>query len=226
MRGSQLIGMGLVLGLVSTAASALVVPPGAYLPMSTMTEAPWLSLPIETEVDVPFVVRDAQGNVVFSATLAVSVAYNTPFQNPMVRYAIEDPDAVGSRAITEVSFLGNAGLVIDTGRAFASDFFSWPTHVARSEDGDTLTYIWGALPVPPPTGAEFGSHIFFSYSSAMSVNFDGVMVITLNSGEQGVTTGVPVPASPLSCTTDTNGDGVINFTDLNAVLSDFGENCP
>jgi hypothetical protein len=157
--------------------------------------------------------------------MSVSLAFQAPFQNPIIRYAIEDPDAVGSHGIVEVAFLGLGRQVIDAGRLSNQNVsMPWPNRAARTPDGDVVAFEWD-VPVPPPSGP-IGSQVFFVYSSAPLIDMNGRMRVTLNTGEQAIIQGVPVPTLGEACPGDTNADGVINFTDLNGVLTNFGEDCP
>jgi hypothetical protein len=57
-------------------------------------------------------------------------------------------------------------------------------------------------------------------------NADGCMTIYLTTGEF-VTIRTFAPGAPCpSCRGDVNGDGIVDFADLNLVLSNFGMTCP
>ncbi len=84
-------------------------------------------------------------------------------------------------------------------------------------------------------GAGLFSRFGFSVSGAGDINNDGfddlVVGAPLNNGFHGESSGsarfffsVPLPGAS-SCPGDITSDGVVNFADLNAVLSNFGEGC-
>ena len=228
MRMLRAIVPACAIALASGVASGVVVPVGDTVSIASPAMAstsPWLSIPQTSPIGFPFAVRDAQNNEVLSAILSVSLAFDTPFQNPVIRYAIEDPEVVGTRGIVEVAFLGLGRQAIDAGRLTnLNPAIPWPVRATRSADGDVVAFEWD-IPVPPPSG-DFGSQVFFMFSSAPLIDMNGRMRITLNSGEQAIIEGIPVPTLGEDCTGDANGDGNVNFTDLNSVLTNFGGDCP
>lgn len=227
MRMYKAIVLACAITLMSGVASGVIVPEGDTVSISTPatpTTSPWLLIPPTPPIGFPIVVRDDQNNEVYGAALSVSLAFDPPFQNPVIRYAIEDPDGVGSRGIVEVAFLGLGRQVIDAGRlANLNPALPWPNRASRTTDGDIVAFEWD-VPVPPPSG-DVGSQVFFIFSSAPLIDMNGRVRVTLNTGEQALIEGIPVPTLGEECIGDTNADGVINFTDLNGVLTNFGEDC-
>ena len=84
-------------------------------------------------------------------------------------------------------------------------------------------------------GDSAGDQFGFSVSGAGDVNGDGFNDLIVgawrddnngaDSGSARVFLSFVLPASS-TCPGDLNGDGVVNFTDLNGVLSNFGVPCP
>lgn len=213
-------GAGAVLG---SSALADTVAPGASVTLggTTPTLSPWLQGVSPGGTTRFFEVRDASNAVVFSGTLLVSYVDANPFGRRYANYRFQGTSGVAGRAISKVEFSGWGVNTVDT--EYRSDFAPAPAPGAaeRSPDGDTLTLTFGAPLAPTQT-----SQFFYIFTGAPTVASTGSARIVLNTGESAMVSGLPVPAPLVACDGDTNGDGVINFTDLNGVLTNFGEICP
>ena len=98
---------------------------------------------------------------------------------------------------------------------------SGPNIAVRSDDADRVGFLFTNPFLFPGDQSRF----FFVFTEATHYRENVVARITLNTGETVMVGGLHGP-SGASCPGDTNHDGVINFTDLNSVLSVFGEGCP
>ena len=145
---------------------------------------------------------------------------NDPRARGVVWYHLEPIQGVGDRWIESVTIMGLRGLAIDTDYLtnFSGQFA--PHEASRSMDGDLLTFRFER----PAQNASL-SRSFFVYTNAPSLSSSGSILVTLNTGESVVVPHMPVPKAgptPFVCGLDTNNDGIINFADLNAILTSSG----
>lgn len=223
---TRLCTAGAVLGLsLSVAANAAEVAPGATVSLSgtSRVASPWIG---DDTGPVLFVVgnvpvRNESGQTVALLTANVRLAATPPFTDRGVLvYRLLSL----SSTIRPTSFAidGFEGVLVDTNwrNDTSGTGNSAVPAVARSADGGTLTYTLGsgtALYVAWPV---------YVYTLETELENTGTMVITMSTGQTVTLTGLPVPAKAAACEGDSNGDGLINFADLNGVLSNFGEDCP
>jgi hypothetical protein len=97
-----------------------------------------------------------------------------------------------------------------------------PNFGDRNGSGSVINYDF----LTPPLFSGADSRFFFAFTDAQDYNADGCVTIYLTTGEF-VTLPAFAPGAPCdSCRGDVNGDGVVNFADLNEVLAAFGTTCP
>jgi hypothetical protein len=120
-----------------------------------------------------------------------------------------------------VEILGFAGL--QTNVEYRTDGIGdiGPNLASRTNgDGAQISFLF-ANPLLTP---DLESHYFHVFSNGANFNLLGLARIVLNTGESVIIAGVYLP-SLTNCPGDTNGDGIVNFADLNTVLTNFGEEC-
>ncbi|MBX3352412.1 MAG: hypothetical protein KF684_05715 [Phycisphaeraceae bacterium] len=227
MRLNRVAVVGVVafhLGLIGGAASGDVLQPGQTLALegTTPTLSPWLQGSVSGGISRPFEVRDASNAVVFSGTLVVDFVQALPFGVQYANYRLVGTSGVAGRAVTSVQIPGWRTSSVDA--EFRSDLEPGtvpPSFAGRSLDGDTVTFLFtGGLP------AGQDSRSSYIFSGATPLVQTGIARVILNTNELVEITGLPVPAPSIACPGDTNADGVVNFADLNSVLTNFGTACP
>jgi hypothetical protein len=95
-----------------------------------------------------------------------------------------------------------------------------PDAASRTASGTQVAFFFGDAVLLPGQDSRF----FFIHTEATSFDSNVQARITLNTGETVIIGGLRGPALT-DCPGDTNGDGVVNFTDLNTVLTNFGDDC-
>jgi len=143
-----------------------------------------------------------------------------PFGRRYANYRIQNTTGLAGRSITRIEFTGWGTNAVDA--EYRNDVAPAPapSSAERSVDGDMLTINFGT-PLQPTQTSQF----FYIFTGAPTVENTGGARIVLNTGESATVGGLPVPAPLVACEGDTNGDGVINFADLNGVLTNFGDSC-
>lgn len=123
------------------------------------------------------------------------------------------------RNIAVVNLDGSGDSLVATGHFASSD--TWPTfHIAMRWDGSTWTEM--GFPVPQTGSGQYGYSVgaFLGTESSPPMVFLGGRFDTSPSNYRNFAAFRGCLAA--SCGADINGDGVVNFTDLNAVLANFG----
>jgi hypothetical protein len=133
-------------------------------------------------------------------------------------------------SVSGVGDVNNDGFADFIVGAFGDDNNGSASGSARVFSGATGAILYNF------NGDSQGDQFGISVSGAGDVNNDGFDDLIVgapfdgnNGGESGsarVFLSVPLPAAPAPCPGDLNGDGEVNFTDLNSVLSNFGQPCP
>ena len=210
---------------MSGAAIAVPLQPGQVVNLSgtTALAEPWL---VGGNVDsgnvIPFTVLDNGGNAVFQGVFTSEPGLSDIMGTIRVRYRVRDLTAVGARRVARVDILGFSGL--QTNVTYRTDGVGsvGPNLASRTNaPGAQISFLYSDPVFPPDVDSRFLN----VHTNATSFSEQGVARIVLNTGESAIVGGVHIPALS-DCPGDTNGDGVVNFTDLNTVLSEFGENCP
>lgn len=215
----KLAAAAIALTTLSMGASADVLAPGSSVSLggTTVIASPWLQGVSPGGTTRSFSITGSGGEVVFSGTLLVSYRDTDPFGYRHGVYRVQNTTAFGPRWIVRIEFdgFGDGDLDVEYRTDAAAGVI--PHTAARSADGDTVSFFFSGN-----LGAGATSQFFYIFTGAPELDFTGTARITLNTGEVAMVTGLPVPAS---CNGDTNGDGVVNFVDLNDVLTNYAEDC-
>ncbi len=208
---------------VLTAGSALAVPievgETLHLPGTTTGQTDWLAGVGETPTQqFPFTVTDAGGAPVFQGTFTARVVRSFVTQTVRVAYRVVDMQAVGNRAVESVAVTSFIEMTANADYSDEGPGDVGPTMAVRSPGAMVFEF-------DPFLFASQDSLNFWVQTNARHYDTTGGCRITLNTGEFVViTTGIYSPTK-VACPGDSNGDGIVNFTDLNTVLSEFGEEC-
>lgn len=214
-------------GVIATATTALAVPahPGDVVNLNGTTSAaePWLAgSAVDSVNEIPFTVVDAGGSPIFQGVFTSEPSASDILGTIRIRYRLRDMQAIGARRVVRVEILGFAGF--QTNVDYRTDGVGdlGPNLASRTNgDGAQVSFLF-ANPFLTPN---LDSRYFHVHTNATLFREIGLARIVLNTNESVIVGGVHIPAHS-DCPGDVNGDGVINFTDLNTVLSEFGENCP
>jgi hypothetical protein len=207
---------------MSGSALAAPLPPGGAVSLSgtTSLQTSWLAgTNTGGTVIIPFTITSG-GSPVFQGTFTSSASVSDELGTILVRYRVRDMQAIGNRSVRRVEIAGFGGL--QTNVEYSTDGLGdvGPSAASRTASGVRIDFTFDPLLL-----VSQDSYFFWAWSNGTAFTDAGQARIVLNTGESVILTGVRVPALT-DCPSDTNGDGVVNFTDLNGVLSDFGENCP
>jgi hypothetical protein len=204
--------------------SALAVPlaPGEQVNLNGTTSGQVSWLPggvIGPTASLPFEIVDSQGGPVFQGTVTSDSVLSNELGTFRIDTRLKDMQAIGNRAVSRVDLVGFGPLQTNVNYSTSGLGDVGPSAASRTASGEQVSFFFN-----PFLFVSQDSYFFWIHTNAPAYRTDGQLRITLNTGESVVVTGVRVPVLT-DCPADTNGDGVVNFTDLNAVLSDFGEDC-
>ena len=211
---------------VSGSALALPIHAGDVLNLNGTTVAaePWLSGPsVDAATFTVFAVFDNGGHPVFVGEFLSQPFRSNTFGTIKINYELRNfQGVVGDRRVVRLEVFGYAGLQANVEYRADSTGDVGPNLVSRTNgDGGQISFIYANPPLLTHLDS-FGLHI---QTNATFFHEQGFARVVLNTGESAIIGNVHVPTLS-SCPGDTNGDGIVNFTDLNTVLSTFGENCP
>jgi hypothetical protein len=212
-------------GVIATSpAGAEPIQPGDQIPLvgATVAQYPWFGGPAQTATTfVPFLVEDDQDNPVFQGVITSIPSRSDEMGTLRFSYRVRDLQGVGGRRITRIDLLGYEGFQTFVEYRTDGSAGVGPNSAVRAANGSSVGFLFGNPLLLPGDQSRF----FFVHTDATHFREDVLARITLNTGETVIVGGLHGP-SLSDCPGDTNGDGVINFTDLNTVLSTFGEDCP
>jgi hypothetical protein len=208
-------------GLTAGAAVAVPVQVGETVNLNGTAsfQENWLSGTAETVTqEFPFTVTDSNGAPVFQGTFTARVVRSSVTQTVRIEYRIQDMQAIGNRAVESVAIGAFIGMTTNAD-------YSFDTPGDVGPDSVTRTSAFMIFDFDPLLFASQDSYGFWVHTNAAHFNTRGGARITLNTGEFAVIqTGIFRP-SKVDCPGDANGDNAVNFSDLNIVLSNFGEEC-
>lgn len=227
--GNIVSGMVLASMGASVASATVLEPGGSFVPVGTTGAAsPWLSTGLAALNSVnSYTVLNGSGQSLLTGDFIVAIVPMPPFvdRGYCVYVVSVFTSPQGPRQVASIELSGFAGASVDAG--FRTDLAPFggtspaPSLASRSADGDTVRFDF-----QPGVSAFAPSRALFVYTPSARLQNTGTARITINTGESVTLTGLPVPTSLASCEGDANADGVINFADLNGVLTNFGEPCP
>ena len=218
------------LGTIGATTFGVVINPGEWSVVegTNPTQSPWLSVPSPGAVGAQFAVIGAPSVAIYSGQLLISFGETVPLEEPVLFYRFQQTWAADTtRRISSISFTGYKDIRVEAEYLTNQAGDGQPKRVRRSADGDVITFEF-ETPIPGNVAA---TRFFYTYTNGANLVFDGTATITLLSGETTTISGIPRPSLGVAppaptCQGDFNADGVINFTDLNGVLTNFGELCP
>ncbi|MGP1310040.1 MAG: hypothetical protein ACTS27_07585 [Phycisphaerales bacterium] len=209
--------------VLSSSALAVPLAPGDQVNLSgtTAINSPWLpGVSQSGSQSFPFLITDAQQNPLFQGTLFTTVFRSNALGTLRFRHQIDMTQAVAGRSVTRVEVLGYTGFETNVDYRTDGSGSIGPNAASRTTSGAQVAFFF----TNPPLDGGVESRNFEVFTNATFFDNTGQARITLNTGESVVLTGLPRPILT-DCPGDTNGDGIVNFADLNTVLSEFGEPC-
>lgn len=220
---SAWMAVSCAVAVVCGSAWAVPMAPGTQVNLggTTTLQTTWLSGVTQgLTLSVPFGVQDAGGNLVFQGTLTSFAIRSNELGTLRFQYRLVNTQAVGSRRVVRVDLAGYQGF--QTNVNYSTDGLGavGPNTAARTANGSQVAFVFSNPTLPAGTD----SRSFWLHTEATAYDANVLAQITLNTGETVVIGGLRGPALT-DCPGDTNGDGVVNFTDLNTVLTNFGDDC-
>jgi len=211
----------------SAAAHAIVIESGEIVLTAgtTAAQSPWLTSASPAYLGfVPIIFYDNAGAPVFAATVHMLETRLAPLNTRTLYFVTDVTYTTGGRGIEAIEIDGYERFDVDVD--YRTDLFPLGVpvqNVYRSADGDRLEYRFSE-----PVGHEMETPFVFAHANATQYDFTGRMLMRLNTGESAYLEGIAVPVLRVepTCDLDTNNDNIINFADLNGVLSAFGQLCP
>lgn len=214
-----------VFGVLGAGASAVPLPPGSNnvpLPGTTAAADPTLAGVVLRDEVRTFEIFSGGGALLYRGDLQLRIqrsnVTNTLIFSWKIRNTVAGLNGVIARVEAEPfkDVLVRADWRVDTAG------MTMPNFADRNGSGSLINYDF--LTPPFISGAE--SRFFFAFTDATAYNADGCVTIYLTTGEF-VTLPAFAPGAPCdSCRGDVNGDGIVDFADLNEVLGAFGNTCP
>lgn len=187
----------------------------------TLAQEPWLDAQgVVSTFQWTFDVRDGSNAVILTGRLEQRVYMSATLRMLVMDYRIRD--IVSSEAkVTRLDVDGFSQFA--TNVDFRTDLpgTTGPEGAIRSGNGDTVSFTFfdNALP-------EGVNHFpLYLLSNAKQTLIGGTATIHVSTGESVSISGLRSPLYLPHCARDLNRDGIINFADLNAVLSSFGLAC-
>jgi hypothetical protein len=208
--------------LFGGAALAVPLAPGDQVNLNgtTTAQTPWLAGSGSNGIIQAFEIVDAGGNAVFQGSFVMDVVESNDLGTLRFRHRIVNTQAVGNRRVTRVDLAGYQGFQTNVDYTTDGSGVVGPDASSRTASGTQVAFFFGDAVLP----AGSDSLSFFVHTEATAFNSAVQARITLNTGETVVIGGLRGPALT-DCPGDTNGDGIVNFADLNTVLTNFGDEC-
>lgn len=220
MKAGRVFGAaGAFLGFAMAALGA-EVPPGQTVELAGVTpaQAPWFGKEWSPQTDSRSI--DVSFNPGFySGIVTADAVVLPPASNAVVWYSVFTLSSIGVGNVVAITIEGLGGQTVyaeyrpDLGAVGA------PERAIRSADGDALRFEIQSFGQGAPSAPVY----VYSTGSGLA---RGRAILTFSSGATAVVEDVLIPApADAPCAGDINGDGAVNFADLNGVLSNFGQAC-
>lgn len=219
------LSAGVLAAAVGASALAVPLPPGSNnvpLPGTNVAADPTLAGPVIADELRTFEIFSGGGALLFRGELQLRVQRSNVTNTLIFSWRVTNSQPGLNGVVARIEAEPFKDYLVRADWRNDSAGMAMPNFADRSGSGSLLNYDF----LTPPLFSGADSRVFFAFTDATRFNADGCVTIYLTTGEF-VTIPSFAPGEPCdSCRGDVNGDGVVDFADLNEVLSAFGTMCP
>lgn len=221
----QGVTAGVLAAAVGAGALAVPLPPGSNnvpLPGTNSAADPTLAGVVVADAVRTFEIFSGGGALLFRGELQLRVSRSNVTNTLIFSWKVLNSQPGLNGVVGRIEAEPFKDFLVRADWRNDSPGMAIPNFADRSGSGSLLNYDF----LTPPLFSGSDSKFFFAFTDATRFNADGCVTIYLTTGEF-VTLRSFAPGEPCdSCRGDVNGDGVVDFADLNEVLSAFGNICP